>query len=102
MHGIVHKKPLEQISVDIWGPCKIPSAGGAVYFARVVDDFSGFLRIFPMKKKSEAFYAIQTFINKWENQLDSKVKVIRWDGGAEFGAGDNGSLEVKAFGRYSG
>ena len=95
-------KPLERISVDIWGPCRVPSAGGAVYFATAVDDFSRFIEIFPLKRKSKAFHAIQTFINKWENQLDLKVKIIRSDGGAEFGAGVNGSLEAKAFWREKG
>ena len=61
---------LEQISVDIWGPCRVPSAGGAVYFVTIIDDYSRFLKIAPLKAKSEVFGAIRTIINKGENQLD--------------------------------
>lgn len=32
-----------------------------------------------------------------ENQLDKRVKVVRSDGGADFGSGINGSLEAKAY-----
>ena len=39
-------KPLERISVDIWGPGKVPSAEAAIYFATVADDYSRFLKIF--------------------------------------------------------
>lgn len=31
---------LERISVDIWGPARIPSAGGCSYFVTIVDDYS--------------------------------------------------------------
>jgi hypothetical protein len=94
--------PLEQISVDIWGPARIPSAGGASYFVTIIHDYSQHLEIHPIKAKSEAFAAIQRYISKWENQLDLKVKTMRSDGGAVFGAGSNGSITAKVFLRDKG
>jgi hypothetical protein len=45
---------------------------------------------------------IQAYIAKWENQLDKRVKVVRSDGGAEFGAGANGFMAAKAYWKHKG
>jgi transposase InsO family protein len=89
--------PLARILADIWGPARIPSAGGATYSVTIIDDYSQCVNIRRIKHKSEAFSAVQKYIARWENQLGCEVKVLRTDGGAEFGANPNGSDAPKAY-----
>ena len=41
------------IHVDIWGPYSIPSIHGHKYFLIIVDDYSRYTWIFPLKQKFE-------------------------------------------------
>lgn len=77
-------KPLVNVSVDLWGPATIRSREGYFYFLTCYDDYSRHVDVTPLKAKSEAFQALQTYVNLVENQLDRTVKTIRSDQGGEF------------------
>ncbi|GJV85306.1 putative ribonuclease H-like domain-containing protein [Tanacetum coccineum] len=50
----------------------------------VTDDFSRFSWVFFLATKSETSGILKKFITEVENQLNNKVKVIRFDNGTEF------------------
>jgi hypothetical protein len=49
-------------------------AGGNIYFPTIVDDFSRYCEITPLRNKSQAFDALKAYIAQKETQLDRKVK----------------------------
>lgn len=57
------KKLLERIHVDLIGPITPSSLGDNRYVLTIVDAFSGFVRVFPLKHKSDASEEIINFIN---------------------------------------
>jgi transposase InsO family protein len=78
------KKALEIVSVDLAGPARVESIKGGKYFLVIVDHFSRFYWVEILKKKSDAFDSITKFVLRYENQLETRLKVIRSDGGGEF------------------
>jgi hypothetical protein len=78
------KSPLARIHCDIWGLARQKSLGGNTYFLTIVDDFSYYCEITPLRNKSQAFDALKAYIAQKETQLERKVKEVRTDGGAEF------------------
>jgi len=41
-HGIREEEVLERVHLDIWGPARVKSAGGASYFIMIIDGFLSF------------------------------------------------------------
>lgn len=41
-HGIREEEVLERVHLDIWGPARVKSAGGASYFMMIMDGFLSF------------------------------------------------------------
>ena len=76
--------PLQLLHMDLWGPCRTVSAGGARYLLTVTDDYSRYATIYPLKTKDQAIDAFRVYVNQWENQLNSTVRRIRTDNGLEF------------------
>ena len=46
---------LDLVFYDVWGPAPVTSFGGHHYFLLCVDHFTRFMRIFPLKQKSDVF-----------------------------------------------
>ena len=85
----VHHKPrannpLQLIHIDLWGPARSETAGGARYFLTCVDDCTRKVHLTLLKNKSDAFVATQQYIALVERQQSFKVKTIRSDNGGEF------------------
>ena len=72
------------IHVDVWGPYRVPSSCGAVYFLTIVDDFSRAVWTFLMLAKSEVNTILTNFITYISKQFDKSVKIVRSDNGTEF------------------
>ncbi|GKA27716.1 putative RNA-directed DNA polymerase [Tanacetum coccineum] len=71
---------LELIHTDICGP--FPSGiGGHKSFITFIDDYSRYMYLFLINKKSESLDMFKTFKAKVENQLDHRIKVVRLDRG---------------------
>lgn len=92
--GKSHRKPFhtrknrpqtvgELINADVNGPMSIDSINGFRYHVVFKDDYSGFVRIFFMKHKSEVAENLKTFLNECDT-AGHRVKVFRSDGGGEF------------------
>ncbi|GKA00568.1 putative ribonuclease H-like domain-containing protein [Tanacetum coccineum] len=77
-------KSLHMLHMDLFGPINVKSLMKKSYCLVVTDDFSRFSWVFFLATKDETSEILKTFITGIENQLDSKVKVIRCDNGTEF------------------
>ncbi|GJW65615.1 putative ribonuclease H-like domain-containing protein [Tanacetum coccineum] len=77
-------KPLHMLHMDLFGPTNVKSLLKKSYCLVVTDDFSRFSWVFFLATKDETSGILKTFIIEIENQLDHKVKVIRFDNGTEF------------------
>lgn len=87
--------PLQLVHIDVWGPYRTPTAGGARYYLVVVDDYSRFVWLRLMKGKGEATKYIKEF-KEWAETVHSdnglRLKEVRMDQGKEFQ-----STELKTF-----
>ena len=80
----VATKPLERVHCDLWGPSPVVSTQGFRYYCVLVDQYSRFTWLYPLRMKSDFFSAFLHFQNLVERQLDSKIKIFQSDGGGEF------------------
>ncbi|GJR36497.1 retrotransposon protein, putative, ty1-copia subclass [Tanacetum coccineum] len=78
------KDLLGLIHTDVCGPFRTVSREGASYFITFTNDFSRYGYVYLMKHKHEVFETFKVFQNEAENQLDKKIKVIRFDRGGEY------------------
>ncbi|GJW22219.1 putative ribonuclease H-like domain-containing protein [Tanacetum coccineum] len=77
-------QPLQMLHMDLFGPTSVRSINHKTYCLVVTDDFSRFSCVFFLATKSETCGILKKFITEVENQLNHKVKVIRFDNGTEF------------------
>ena len=82
--GNTSSKPLELLHTDLCGPLPVPSLGGSVYFATLLDDYSKLAYALPLARKSETAGALQDMITLLENQSGHNLKRLRCDNGSEF------------------
>lgn len=69
---------------DVWGPYRVSSSCGAVYFLTIVDDFSRVVLAYLMLAKSEVRIVLTNFLVYTEKQFGKSVKVVRSDNETEF------------------
>ena len=67
-------KPLELIHTDLWGPSPTPSRDDYNYYINLLDDFSRYTWIYPLKLKSEALDVFKLFKLQVENQFNTTIK----------------------------
>ena len=77
-------RQLELLHMDVWGPSREPSSGGARYYLSIVDDYSRYTFIYPMKTKDEVLKHFKVFINLMYNRYGDRIITIRTDNGMEF------------------
>nr|KAJ0211326.1 hypothetical protein LSAT_V11C400226510 [Lactuca sativa] len=77
------QKFLDLVVCDVWGPAPVSSIDGHNYFLLCVDDFSRFMWIFPLKRKSDVFDVFKQFLIITERQFSTKIKSVQtdWGGG---------------------
>ena len=80
----VYSRPLELVYIDLWGPAATTSSCGYVYFLTIVDAFSKFTWIYPIKNKSETYNTFVQFKTMIELQLNLQIKAVQSDWGGEF------------------
>ncbi|CAL2240845.1 unnamed protein product [Prunus armeniaca] len=78
------EKLLEIIHTDICGPFPTQTHDGFKYFITFTDDFSRYGYVYLISEKSKALDMFKVYKAEVENQLDSKIKVVRSDRGGEF------------------
>ncbi|GJZ37619.1 putative ribonuclease H-like domain-containing protein [Tanacetum coccineum] len=77
-------QPLQLLHMDLFGPTSIRSINHKTYCLVVTDDYSRFSWVFFLATKNETSGILKTFITGIENQINHKVKIIRYDNGTEF------------------
>jgi hypothetical protein len=77
-------KPMDLLSLDIWGPSPIPSLQGNIDLLGVTDNGSGVRQVFPMPDRKGFLPILQGFVNRLENQTGIKIKGFRLDNAPEF------------------
>lgn len=76
--------PLVKIHCDLWGPATILSNQGFRYYVILVDDFSRFSWIYPLKNKSDFYTVFIKFQAMVEKQFHREIEIFHSDQGGEF------------------
>jgi transposase InsO family protein len=77
-------RPLEMLSMDMFGSIAYISIVGNKNGIVIVDDYSCFTFVFFLLDKSETQEVFKKFLKRAQNEFDAKVKKIRSDNGSEF------------------
>ncbi|KAK1424364.1 hypothetical protein QVD17_19693 [Tagetes erecta] len=83
--------------MDLFGPTNVQSIGKKSYCLVIIDDFTRFSWVYFLHAKSETAELLTEFNIKVENQLESRVKILRSDNGTEFK-----NVNVDSFGAEKG
>ncbi|XP_076940235.1 uncharacterized protein LOC143609346 [Bidens hawaiensis] len=70
--------------MDLFGLVGVPNIGKKRYCLVIIDDYSIFTWVYFLNSKDEATEIIKGCVTRIENQLDSRVKVMRSDNGTVF------------------
>ncbi|CAI7907851.1 unnamed protein product, partial [Closterium sp. NIES-54] len=82
--------PLQTVHMDVWGPARVHGQGHKRYFLLVVDDYSRYTTVFPLRSKGEVSEVLIDWIRGARRQLSesfgSDLPVLRLhsDRGREF------------------
>ncbi|CAI7773723.1 unnamed protein product [Closterium sp. NIES-53] len=82
--------PLQTLHVDVWGRARVRGQGHERYFLLVVDDYSRYTTVFPLRSKSEVTGVLIDWIRGARRQLsesfgsDLPVLRLHLDRGGEF------------------
>ncbi|GJU98603.1 putative ribonuclease H-like domain-containing protein [Tanacetum coccineum] len=77
-------QPLQLLHMDLFRPTSVRSLNHKTYCLVITDDFNRFSWVFFLRTKDETSGILKDFIRQIENQLNQKVKTIRYDNGIEF------------------
>ncbi|CAI7905755.1 unnamed protein product [Closterium sp. NIES-53] len=76
--------PLQTLHMDVWGPTRIRGQGHERYFLLVVDDYSRYNRVFPLRSKGEVLetevYAAHQISRQPRISLPETTPTLRWTG----------------------
>ena len=75
---------LKIIHIDICGPFPAPCMNGQKYFVSFIDDHSGFMYLYLLYDKAEAFDTFKTYKVEVEKHKENKIKIVRSDRGGEY------------------
>ncbi|CAI7908321.1 unnamed protein product [Closterium sp. NIES-53] len=84
------KAPLQNLHMDVWGPARIRGQGHERYFLLVVDDYSRYTTVFPLRSKGEVPEVLIDWIRGARCQLSERfsshllVLRLHLDRGGEF------------------
>ncbi|CAI7812423.1 unnamed protein product, partial [Closterium sp. NIES-54] len=90
--------PLQTLHMDVWGPARVRGQGHERYFLLVVDDYSRYTTVFPVRSKSDVTEVLIDWIREPRLQLresfDSDFPVLRLhsDRGGEFSSARLGAF----------
>ncbi|CAI5470963.1 unnamed protein product [Closterium sp. Yama58-4] len=85
--------PLQTLHMDVWGPARVRGQGQERYFLIVVDDFSRYTTVFPLRAKGDVPDVLIPWIRRSRLQLSERFRsdfpVLRLhsDRGGEFSSG---------------
>ncbi|CAI7843923.1 unnamed protein product [Closterium sp. NIES-54] len=82
--------PLQTLHMDVWGPARVSGQGRERYFLLVVDDFTRYTTVFPLRSKGQVIDILILWIRTLRLQLrewfrtDLHVLCLHSDRGGEF------------------
>ncbi|CAI5952278.1 unnamed protein product [Closterium sp. NIES-64] len=82
--------PSQNLHMDVWGPARVRGQGNERYFLLVVDDYSRYTTVFPLRCKSEVTEVLIDWIRTANGQLsasfgsDLPVLCLHSERGGEF------------------
>ncbi|CAI7756221.1 unnamed protein product, partial [Closterium sp. NIES-53] len=85
--------PLQMLHMDVWGPARVRGQGHERYFLLVVDDYSRYTAVFPLRSKGDVTEVLIDWIRAARLQLrqsfgsDFPVLRLHSDRGGEFSSG---------------
>ncbi|CAI5968083.1 unnamed protein product [Closterium sp. NIES-64] len=85
--------PMQTLHMDVWGPARVRGQGHERYFLLVVDDYSCYTTVFPLRSKGEVTEVLIDWIRAARLQLrrsfgsDFPVLRLHSDRGGEFSSG---------------
>ncbi|CAI7758817.1 unnamed protein product, partial [Closterium sp. NIES-54] len=85
--------PLQTLHMDVWGPARVRGQGHERYFLLVVDDYSRYTAVFPLRSKGDVTEVLIDWIRAARLQLrqsfgsDFLVLRLHSDRGGEFSSG---------------
>ncbi|CAI7839316.1 unnamed protein product, partial [Closterium sp. NIES-54] len=90
--------PLQTLHMDVWGPARVRGQGHERYFLLVVDDFSRYTTVFPLRTKGDVTEVLIDWIRAARLQLresfgsDFPVLRLHSDRGREFSSARLGAF----------
>jgi len=75
---------LHTLHTDVWGPASVSSYNGFRFYLLIVDEYSHYIWLFPMARKSNVAMIFPAFLQQMAKQFTNSVKIIQSDGGGEF------------------
>ncbi|CAI7847492.1 unnamed protein product [Closterium sp. NIES-53] len=90
--------PLQTLHMDVWGPARVRGQGHERYFLLVVDDYSRYTAVFPLRSKGEVTQVLIDWIRAARLQLresfgsDFPVLCLHSDRGGEFSSARLGAF----------
>ncbi|CAI7847680.1 unnamed protein product [Closterium sp. NIES-54] len=82
--------PLQTLHMDVWGPARVTGQGRECYFLLVVEDYTRYTTVFPLRSKGEVVDVLIPWIRTVRLQLrerfgtDLPVLCLHSDSGGEF------------------
>ena len=77
-------KVLKRIHTDICGPFPKASWNGQQYFISFINDYFRYGYLYLMKEKSQELDMFKAFKVEVENQLNKRIKAVKFDSGGEY------------------
>jgi transposase InsO family protein len=75
---------LALIHSDLWGPAPVQSISGSRYMITFTDDFSRWVWIFFLRRKSDAFAVFKQWKVQVEKESGKSIRIFRTDNGSEY------------------
>ncbi|CAI7773792.1 unnamed protein product [Closterium sp. NIES-54] len=77
--------PLQTLHMDVWGPARVSGQGRERYFLLVVDDFTRYTTVFPLRSKGQRWQFAVRYnahqLNLWPHvSLPETSPTLRWTG----------------------
>ncbi|CAI6012353.1 unnamed protein product [Closterium sp. NIES-65] len=85
--------PLQTLHMDVWGPAHVRGQGGEHYFLLVVDDYTRYTTVFPLRTKGEDPDVLIPWIRATRLLLERRfhtdlpILQLHYDRGGEFSSG---------------
>lgn len=77
-------RPLFAVHTDVCGPIKPSTIDEKNYFVTFIDEYTHYVTVYLMSKKSDVFTYFKDFAAKSENHFNSKIAYLYCDNGTEY------------------